>query len=338
MNEQPESGFAIRCDAQGSIQNVLLDGLGIEGLARGKSLRQLVDSGSRVKLLNFLVELRAAGVAAGWEINIPLPEKTLTINLAGVSDSNDLILIGALNCSDALGLSNRLADMDSRLAGGMRILFAHQLKTIGLQADKDAALYDEISRLNNELMTLQRDLAKKNAELERLYTEVQRLAITDPLTHLYNRRGLFEVGCREIERARRFNHPLSAIMFDLDSFKEINDTHGHSAGDRVLAEIADRCQRKLRKVDIFARYGGDEFSVLLPETSPAEANQIAERLRRIADLPIDNGLVLLKITISLGVTGLKKSTKNLEELLQSADVALYKAKVAGRNRVCSDDE
>jgi diguanylate cyclase (GGDEF)-like protein len=209
-----------------------------------------------------------------------------------------------------------------------------QPQTVRVQNGGADGLYDEFSRLNNELVTLQRDLAKKNAELERLYGEVQRLAITDTLTGLYNRRGFFEIGNREIARSKRFGHPLTAIMFDVDHFKNFNDTYGHAIGDRVLEEIAACCGRQLRKVDILGRYGGEEFSVLLPETSLTDARTIAERLRHAADKPIDVGQATLTVTISLGVAALQDNTADLYELLQGADRALYKAKELGRNCIC----
>lgn len=173
--------------------------------------------------------------------------------------------------------------------------------------------------------------AIKNA---RLHAKVQKLAITDPLTSLYNRRGFFELGRREIERVRRFGHPLSAIMLDIDLFKPINDTYGHPTGDQVLRALAERLNHNIRGVDILGRYGGDEFSILLPETDLRTAKTIARRLRQgIADNPISTDDGLLSITISLGIAIAHEEMSNLEELLNLADAALYAAKQGGRNRV-----
>jgi len=187
------------------------------------------------------------------------------------------------------------------------------------------------------MVTEQRALAKKNAELERLITEVQTQAITDMLTGLFNRRGLFEIGGREIERAKRYDHPLAAIMFDLDHFKQVNDAHGHVIGDRVLEETAAHCNRQLRKGDIIGRYGGDEFSILLPETQLPHALDVAERLRCISLKPLEIGKVLLTVTISLGVAVLNRSTASLKELLNNADYALFKAKELGGNCICIEE-
>lgn len=167
-----------------------------------------------------------------------------------------------------------------------------------------------------------------------LYSEIQNLATTDPLTSHLNRRTFFEWGQREIDRSRRFGRPLSAIMFDVDWFKGINDTHGHMAGDQVLVGIVDRCCHVIRHVDILGRYGGDEFAVLLPEADSRLAGDIAERIRASvsrAPLPTDVGAI--KASISIGVAQSSPTITDLGVLLQQADKALYRSKQAGKNRV-----
>ncbi len=171
-----------------------------------------------------------------------------------------------------------------------------------------------------------------------LHAEVQRLAITDALTEIYNRRGLLELGRREIERARRFSRPLSAIMVDLDRFKEVNDSYGHIAGDAVLRTIAERLSSSVREVDILGRYGGDEFILLLPETDPFMACAVAERIRQRVAIPIplsrfSGGEAALHLTASLGVANLMADTKDLEALIERSDAASYLAKRNGRNNV-----
>jgi diguanylate cyclase (GGDEF)-like protein len=167
-----------------------------------------------------------------------------------------------------------------------------------------------------------------------LHSRMQRLAITDSVTNLYNRRGFYELARREIERARRFGHSLSVIMMDLDQLKSVNDTYGHAVGDQVLRALADRLSQHVREFDILCRYGGDEFALLLPETDLFMASSVAERLRAsIADEPINTDGGPVPITISLGVTKATPNISNLEELLKSADRALYAAKQGGRNRL-----
>jgi len=167
-----------------------------------------------------------------------------------------------------------------------------------------------------------------------LHAEVQKIAITDALTGLYNRRGLEELGRHEVERFQRFGNPLSLTMFDIDFFKKVNDTYGHGIGDQILRGLADRCRGMIRQVDIFARYGGEEFVILLPETDLFQAVNMAERLRQAtAETPFMTDQGPIPITISLGVTRASKNRSDLAALLEQADMALYDAKQKGRNRV-----
>ncbi|MDX1435903.1 MAG: diguanylate cyclase, partial [Anaerolineales bacterium] len=167
-----------------------------------------------------------------------------------------------------------------------------------------------------------------------LFDWVQRQAVTDALTNIYNRRGFFELGQREVDRALRFNRELVAIMLDIDLFKQVNDRVGHAVGDQVLIEIADRCVQVLRRVDLIGRYGGEEFAILLPETEVESAEGIAERLREAvagSDIITDRGPI--PVTISLGVAGINPAVRDLASLLDAADTAMYAAKQAGRNCV-----
>jgi len=163
------------------------------------------------------------------------------------------------------------------------------------------------------------------------------MAATDPLTGLLNRRE----GYRRIEaehaRAARSGKPLCAIMLDIDHFKMINDTHGHLTGDDVLKWLAAVLKKTLRTSDILCRYGGEEFLVVVPETTIETARHLAERLREIVEQNeiILNGSIRLRLTISLGVADLKTG-ESYEHLIFRADQALYAAKNAGRNRVCMD--
>jgi diguanylate cyclase (GGDEF)-like protein/PAS domain S-box-containing protein len=167
-----------------------------------------------------------------------------------------------------------------------------------------------------------------------LYAEVQRLSMTDSLTELYNRRGLFVVGSREVERARRFKRPLSAVLLDIDHFKPINDTYGHMVGDQVLIGLAKSLQTILRRIDVLARYGGEEFAILLPESSHKNARELAERIRRtVEETYFSTSVGDIKITVSLGVAETGNCVLDLNGLLDCADQALYEAKNKGRNRV-----
>ena len=170
-------------------------------------------------------------------------------------------------------------------------------------------------------------------ERSRLFEEVKKLAETDQLTGALNRRGLDRWGEYEFERAKRFDRELSVIFFDLDHFKQVNDSFGHDTGDQILKEMAERCQRVIRNVDLLVRYGGEEFLVILPETSQHEAYQIAERIRNtLRTPPYQPGEHTIEMTVSLGVKTLSEDILSLEKLVHQADQAMYQAKQSGRNR------
>jgi diguanylate cyclase (GGDEF)-like protein len=171
-------------------------------------------------------------------------------------------------------------------------------------------------------------------ENARLFAEVQNLAITDPLTGLYNRRGLFELGRPEFARTRRFGRPFACMMLDIDHFKRVNDTHGHPIGDQVLQALAKHCQSSVREIDLVGRFGGEEIVFLLPETNLEAAKEIAERLREtIANLLIPTDKGELSVTVSLGVAMYDENTLDLETMIARADQAMYVAKHKGRNRI-----
>ncbi|MHB8893825.1 MAG: sensor domain-containing diguanylate cyclase [Candidatus Geothermincolia bacterium] len=184
-----------------------------------------------------------------------------------------------------------------------------------------------------QAMTYQFGLAMQRASL---FEQVNRLAITDSITGLYNYRKLTRDLDREIVRSRRYHHPFSFIMADIDHFKVLNDTYGHPAGDAVLRGVADALNSERREVDRVYRYGGEEFSILLPETDWPEAFEVAEKLRRkVEDLEVvvTGEEEPIKTTISMGVASFSRDSLALEHLISSADEALYSAKETGRNRV-----
>jgi two-component system cell cycle response regulator len=165
------------------------------------------------------------------------------------------------------------------------------------------------------------------------------LALTDPLTQTHNRRALMERLTSELERARRYALHLSVLMVDLDHFKVINDSYGHVVGDEVLRGVSRVLQREARAVDVVARFGGEEFLVVLPETGEEGAVALAERIRaRVEETPPVTGgeYGWLRVTVSIGVATVPSTRVNSpEELIAVADEALYRAKAQGRNRVCS---
>jgi len=157
----------------------------------------------------------------------------------------------------------------------------------------------------------------------------------DGLTQIFNRKHWEECLAKEFSRARRYGHDVSLIMFDLDHFKRLNDTYGHQCGDMVLIEIAKLSQSLLRLCDIFGRYGGEEFAIILPETDLAGAADVAERIRNgIGRLSLSFQDKTITTSASVGVAVIESHNNRYEDLISNADTALYQAKALGRDRIC----
>ncbi|MFI5938251.1 GGDEF domain-containing protein [Actinoplanes sp. NPDC051494] len=172
------------------------------------------------------------------------------------------------------------------------------------------------------------------ARLGNLVREHRRAAITDALTGLYTRRYFNEALATEQARTQRTGEPLSLVLVDVDHFKIVNDTYGHTAGDHVLVEVATRLRASVRAGDVVARYGGEEFAVLLPRTTPADAAAVAERLRAvIAATTMAIGAVTVPVTVSGGLAGLPDDATSADDLILKADRLLYDSKESGRNLV-----
>lgn len=216
-------------------------------------------------------------------------------------------------------------------------------KVSGLEAGADDYLpkpYDEIelnARIYASLRTkaLQDELREKNRQLETLLEKVRVMAVTDPLTELYNRRHFETILQNELKRVLRYGAPLSCLMIDIDYFKRINDSYGHQTGDSVLKELSALMLSDIREgVDTIARWGGEEFAILLPQTEKDSALQVASRIlesvsgRRFSGTSSDE-----KVTVSIGIAvAPDPAVTTGEELVRAADKALYTAKALGRNR------
>jgi diguanylate cyclase (GGDEF)-like protein len=220
--------------------------------------------------------------------------------------------------------TNALLRRPSRSYIGIPLTVRNQtVGVLSVQNKKPNAYTDDQVRLL-ERIAMQAAIAIENA---RLYAQEQRLAIIDELTGIYNYRGLMELGNREIERTRRFNHPLSALFFDIDGFRNLNNTYSHTAGNLVLKAVVDRCSSILRSIDIFVRFGGDEFIVLLPETDVVNAEAVAKRLVdeiSASDIPTPYGN--LRVSISVGVSSLTDASMDLLTLIERANQAEHHSK------------
>ena len=169
-----------------------------------------------------------------------------------------------------------------------------------------------------------------------LHETVERQAVTDELTGLANVRAFTSFLDREIERRRRFDHPVGLVMIDLDDFKRVNDTYGHQQGDEVLAHVAWVLREASRDLDMVVRYGGEELAVVLPQTDGSGAAQLAERMRRAIEslhVPRVGQSGTIEVTASFGVASVPENGLDRNELIAAADAALYAAKAGGKNRV-----
>ncbi len=179
------------------------------------------------------------------------------------------------------------------------------------------------------------ELEAENIEHQHLVEELEKLSITDSLTSIYNRRKFNELLTKEIERNKRYQNSLSIIMCDIYHFKKINDTFGHDVGDKAIKKFSKQIHENIREIDMLARWGGEEFMILMPNVSVENAHAVAEKLRTI----IENAEVETagSFTASFGVTDLMFDD-TAETFIKRADQALYKAKHGGRNRVESIGE
>ena len=253
---------------------------------------------------------------------------------------------------DGLGLLERLRTMEPD--AHVVIMTSHASVESAVQALKQGA-YDFIVkpfesldiistvaeralgnvRLVRERTELIATLQRSNAELEKLNRFFRELAVRDGLTGLYNHRHLHEVLHQEVERAERYSRPLSIAFIDVDHFKQYNDTFGHQKGDEVLRMLAELFTKNVREMDVVARWGGEEFVIVAPETSAEDCVRMAEKLRKaVAECPVYGREELPggHLTISIGVAGLSAGGTS-EKLIHRADSAAYEAKGQGRNMV-----
>jgi diguanylate cyclase (GGDEF)-like protein len=177
-------------------------------------------------------------------------------------------------------------------------------------------------------------MKKMQVELLEQNDLLAKLARTDPLTGVYNRRFFIEALGREFDRSRRYENPLSLFIIDADHFKSINDLYGHDTGDSVLKALCDAGSSIFRKTDFFARIGGEEFEVILPHADQSQSYEVAERfLKRIEELTVKSEKGDVNFTVSIGIASVDEQTKGVENLMKKADKALYLAKENGKNRI-----
>ena len=216
----------------------------------------------------------------------------------------------------------------------------NQVSNLGDSFDMPSYLLDEIQK-NIEDLILHFDIPEGNKidvikKINFMYKQTRHMSVTDALTGLYNRRHFEDTLEREFLRAVRYKNNLSFAIVDIDFFKNINDTYGHSAGDYVLKEIAYLISQTFRKTDMVFRYGGEEFAVIITETNLENAMYPLERMRKtIENKKFVYNNQIINVTVSIGLSEVNEDTDSGNKLFECADKALYKAKGSGRNRVAT---
>ena len=264
------------------------------------------------------------------------------MQLASIGDYDLLIVSLTLADYDGLRLCSQLRSLESTRQTPL-LAIVEEGDTPRLVRALDMGVNDYLVRPvdRNELVARCRTQLRRKRFQDYLRDKFQQgleLAITDSLTGLYNRRYMESHLAAMVQDGLQNNKPVSILIFDIDFFKAVNDTHGHAAGDTVLKEFAQRISQNVRGVDLACRMGGEEFVVVMPDTDLAYATMVAERLRqRVGEYPfkVDDGLEL-NVTVSIGIGVVEEAGDTGEKVLERADAALYRAKRDGRNRVVSE--
>ena len=272
------------------------------------------------------LSMNAAGTERGLDFERAADRLRVRLYAAGLSLVALLLLAGVAIrrwlLQPILLTTQALADSENELA----------VKLPHSRISEIDRFYRSVERIAASLA----DIGEAHRQERATQAELRRLASVDELTGIANRRWFSAMAGRELERCRRFNHPLALLMIDIDHFKQVNDTHGHAIGDEVLRAFTRVLESNLRSLDLLGRLGGEEFAVVLPEADQAAAEQTAERLRSAVEamaIPLADGSHI-RLTASVGIAmPAESATEPLDGMLARADTALYTAKHGGRNRV-----
>jgi diguanylate cyclase (GGDEF)-like protein len=366
LKRRDRHGHLWLATASGGALMVDLSGMALRGAPVTSGVLPLLNLLGVVTVTASLYELvlSLAGRASGQLVRWTYAAATVLALLGGLAGiraavpalfvvSSSLLLLAMAQAFRA----GRSGDREARAMGGglcllLLLLILDVLRLLGVVAApagmpifgfvimflvSAASLNNRYERQYRELVALRHELERRVAdrtrELEEVNRQLAEASRTDALTGLPNRRGFLELAGHELERSGRAGDPCNLLMIDLDHFKEINDRHGHAAGDAVLRHVASLLRVVLRAQDVVARWGGEEFIVLLPDTASAAAAGVAEKVREaLASSRWEHGGVVEGLTGSFGVAA-HRHGQPLELTIAEADRALYRAKEAGRDRV-----
>jgi two-component system cell cycle response regulator len=311
------------------------------GLDPGKVFAPSAETGGRILVVEdretSTFRIRQA-LQGSFELEVAADPR-LAFGRAESGDFDLLMVSLTLAAGDGLRLCSQIKALD-RLRQTPILLITNADETPLLMRALDLGVNDYVIRPidMNELRARVRTQLRRRRyteQLRNIVSDAVELAITDPLTSVYNRRYLDAHLKSIVARAIASGKPVCVLIFDIDHFKDINDTYGHAAGDQVLRDFSERLRRGVRGIDLVARYGGEEFVVVMPETDAAFAASVAERLRQdVESTPFDGHAgERFPVTVSIGLAEWQGATDTAETLVKRADQALYAAKRAGRNRV-----
>lgn len=328
-------GIGLLCDIEGLIAEVLCDALiGAHLFAPGAFFSAAVHESSRQKAAELVRSIVTKRAVFDMALAVPVGGRLIGMRFCGASAGDHMMLIGVPIEDDdrfeaLMQIHNEQASM---LRAALKAASTAGRPASGGEAD----LWEQLTQVTIKLAAAQRELAKKNEEVQKLKAEVATLTVTDPLTSLLSRRGFLQGAEREVLRSRRYGRDVSVLLLDVDRLEAVNQAHGPGAGDQVLCVVAARCEHAVRTVDLVGRYGGDEIALLLPETDGASAWIVAERLRKIiSSTPVDLEGAAVHVTASVGVATLESANVGPAALLARAESALAEAKESGRDRSCA---
>lgn len=254
--------------------------------------------------------------------------KTRALLDAPISVKNNVVGLFCIDSASAKHWSAYEIDIIKEVTSYIEIAIRQANYVIDIEQ-----MADKLEKYNHNL---EEQVKARTTELEIAKQRAERLALTDELTQLPNRRAFYKMAEYQHSQAVRYCHPYCVMIFDIDKFKTINDTFGHAAGDIVLSSLSELVRKILRKSDVIGRIGGEEFAVMLPETQIEEAEDIGERLRlQVEQCQVTFERKTILYTLSIGVAQQQNYNQSFESILAQADTALYQAKASGRNKVIS---
>ncbi len=285
----------------------------------GESFTSRIEESSLQKALDFLIELKEKEQCYGYEINYLIEDTIEILQLSGYFRNPEYVLMITSETHELMHLNRELMKINNEQMNRLRREIKSSMKDKG---EESTFFYNEISKLNNEVINTQREIERKSHELKELNRELQKLVIKDPMTGLFNRRTLAERFKSEKARAKRLNYPMTLMMIDVNDFKQVNDTMGHSKGDELLKTLAEIIQTTTRDgLDHSYRVGGDEFLLVLSDCSEENAEEIAKRI----DEEFEKHTEIA--SLSYGITGVDiESDEPFDTCYSRVDQLMYEDK------------